>query len=57
MTGIKFKATWKFLRAEVEGIDMDIPILRVECSREYVEKLEAELIFRILKSIVEKYTS
>jgi hypothetical protein len=44
--------TWKFLRAEVEGFEEDLPTLRVEFSREYVEKLEAETIFKILKKIV-----
>jgi hypothetical protein len=47
--------TWKFVRAEVEGIDAETPTMRVEYSREYVEKLEAETIFKILKKIVSKY--
>lgn len=46
--------SWTFIRAEVEEIDSDLPVLRVEYSREYVEKLEAETIFKILKGIVSK---
>ena len=46
---------WKFLRAEVEGFEEDRPTLRVEYSREYVEKLEASHIFKILKTIVANY--
>lgn len=49
--------TWKFLRAEVEGFEEDKPTLRVESSREYVEKLEAESIFKILKTIVRNYSN
>ncbi|CAK0761964.1 hypothetical protein CCP3SC15_270027 [Gammaproteobacteria bacterium] len=44
--------TWTFIRAEVESIDADKPVMRLETSREYVEKLEAETIVRILKKIV-----
>jgi len=32
-----------------------MPRMRLEYSREYVEKLEAETILRILKGIVAKY--
>jgi hypothetical protein len=45
------------MRAEVEGIDADIPTLRIECSREYGEKYEAETILNILKKIVAKYVT
>lgn len=44
--------SWTFIRAEVENIASDKPIMRLETSREYVEKLEAETIVRILKKIV-----
>jgi hypothetical protein len=44
--------SWTFIRAEVECIDGDKPLMRLEISREYVEKLEAETIARILKKIV-----
>ncbi|NEO73642.1 hypothetical protein [Moorena sp. SIO3H5] len=44
--------TWKFLRAEVEAIEQERPIMRVEYSREYVGRLESETIFKILKGIV-----
>lgn len=47
--------TWKFLRAEVSDIETNRPTLTVEFSREYVEKLEAELIFKLLKQIVTQY--
>jgi len=43
---------WKFLRVEVEGITSELPSMKVEYSREYLEKLEAETIFKILKKIV-----
>jgi hypothetical protein len=45
---------WTFIRAEVEEIEADIPTLRVEYSREYVEKLEASTILKILKGIISK---
>jgi hypothetical protein len=47
--------TWKFLRAEIENIDTEQPTMRLEYSREYVEKLETETIFKILKTIVARY--
>lgn len=43
---------WKFVRAEVSGIRSDRPTLKTEYSREYVEKLEAETILKLLKGIV-----
>ena len=47
--------SWTFLRAEVEGLDSDRPSLQVEYSREYTEKIDAELILKILKGIVARY--
>ncbi|MCY7320294.1 MAG: hypothetical protein LH660_00425 [Phormidesmis sp. CAN_BIN36] len=47
--------TWKFLRAEIENIDTEQPTMSLEYSREYVEKLETETIFKILKTIVARY--
>jgi hypothetical protein len=47
--------SWTFLRAEVDEIEAQIPVLKVEYSREYVEKLEAEKILKILKAIVSKH--
>jgi hypothetical protein len=47
--------SWTLVRAEVEGIDTDLPTLRIEYSREYTEKTEAETIFKILKNIVAKH--
>lgn len=46
---------WTFVRAEVEGLDTDLPTLRIEFSREYTEKIEAFTIFKILKNIISKY--
>ena len=43
---------WKFMRAEVEGIDSEKPIIRIEYSREYAQKNEPEIILKILKGIV-----
>ncbi len=48
---------WTFVRAEVEGIDAELPTLRIELSREYMEKTEAETIFKILKYIVSKHVA
>lgn len=47
--------TWKFMRAEIAEIESDRPIMKLEYSREYVEKLEAATIFKILKGIVSRY--
>jgi hypothetical protein len=46
---------WKFLRAEIDGMEADKPSMRIEYSREYSEKLEADIIFKILKQIVSKH--
>ncbi|MEO0536237.1 MAG: hypothetical protein AAF215_20475 [Cyanobacteria bacterium P01_A01_bin.123] len=43
---------WTFVRAEVIGMESDRPVLHLESSREYSEKLEAETILKILKQIV-----
>ena len=43
---------WKFMRAEVEGIDSEKPTMRIEYSREYAQKSEPEIILKILKGIV-----
>ncbi|MCP4697653.1 MAG: hypothetical protein GY862_12495 [Gammaproteobacteria bacterium] len=43
---------WTFIRAELDEIESDKPVMQVETSREYVEKLEAETIVTILKNIV-----
>jgi hypothetical protein len=47
--------TWKFVRAEISEIEGDRPILKTEYSREYVEKLEATTILKILKGIVQHH--
>jgi len=46
---------WTFVRAEVSKIDTDYPLLVLEHSREYNETMEAEIILKILKSIVSDY--
>lgn len=45
--------TWKFLRAEVEGIEQERPIMRIEYSRDYLQRMESETICKILKGIVD----
>lgn len=49
--------TWKFLRAVITHLDSDLPTMTLEPSREYVQKLEAETILKILKHIVTTYTA
>ncbi|MDM8564765.1 hypothetical protein QUF74_03850 [Candidatus Halobeggiatoa sp. HSG11] len=44
--------TWKFLKVDVDKNDTNNIYMRVESSREYVEKLEIEYIFKLLKGIV-----
>jgi hypothetical protein len=44
--------SWTFVRARVEQIDSDLPLMTLEFSREYVEKIEAATILKILKNIV-----
>ncbi|EDN71384.1 hypothetical protein BGP_4631 [Beggiatoa sp. PS] len=48
---------WTFVRAEVSKIDTDYPLVILEHSREYNETMEAEMILKILKSIVANYLS
>lgn len=55
--GYTIADTWTFVKANISGIDKDIPTLCVEMSREYTEKLEAETIVKILKHIVSKYSN
>lgn len=44
---------WTFVRGRVTGFN-ETPAMTLETSREYTEKLEAETIFQILKSIAGK---
>jgi hypothetical protein len=44
--------SWTFLRAEVSQIQSDRPVLSIECSREYNERLETATILKLLKQIV-----
>ena len=46
---------WTFLRAEVSGLDAPKPELKIEFSREYSGKLEADEICKILKKIVQDF--
>ena len=46
---------WKFIRAEIEGIESEKPQMKLEFSREYSSKIEGEIILKILKKIVSKY--
>ncbi|MFM5997441.1 MAG: hypothetical protein ACKPFD_00455 [Dolichospermum sp.] len=48
---------WKFIRAEIGGIELDKPTIRLEFSREYSSKIEGEIILKLLKKIVSKYIS
>jgi hypothetical protein len=48
---------WKFIRAEIEGIESDNLKMTLEASREYSSKIEGETIFKILKNIVSKYVN
>lgn len=43
---------WKFVRAEVSNIELDRVKMKIESSREYSTKSEAEIILKILKKIV-----
>jgi hypothetical protein len=49
--------SWTFLRGEVSQFESDRPMLKVEYSREYSEKYDAEPILRILKQIVNRHTA
>ncbi len=46
---------WTFVRAKISEIDSDRPVMVLEHSKEYSENLEAEMILKILKSIVGGY--
>lgn len=49
--------SWTFLRGEVSQFETECPMLKVEYSREYSEKYDAELILKILKQIVGRHTA
>jgi hypothetical protein len=49
--------SWTFVHAQVAGLDTERPTLDIEVSSEYVEKVEMETILKILKNIVERYSS
>ena len=43
--------SWTFFRGEVQGFERDKPELLLESSREFSERLEAELILKLLKKM------
>ncbi len=47
--------TWTFLYGQVEKLETELPVMTVESSGEFSEKVETEKILRILKSIAGKY--
>lgn len=47
--------SWTFVRAEVSALDAEKPTLRSETSKEYVEKVDARIILKLLKAIVDRY--
>jgi hypothetical protein len=49
--------TWQFVKGEVSDIEAERPTLKTEYSREYDEKLEADIILKILKGIVNRYVA
>ncbi len=46
--------SWTFLQGVVKDFEADRPLMTVEHSREYIQRLEAVTIFQILKFIVDK---
>jgi len=48
--------SWTFVRGQVEALETERPILSIEASGEYVEKIEMEMILKILKSIISRYS-
>ncbi|NJK51961.1 MAG: hypothetical protein HC936_02555 [Leptolyngbyaceae cyanobacterium SU_3_3] len=49
--------SWTFLRGEVSQFEAARPMLKVEYSREYSEKYDAETILKILKQTVDRHLS
>jgi hypothetical protein len=49
--------TWTFAAGTVAEFEAEHPLFTVELSRQYEERIEAEAIVRILKSIVAKFTN
>lgn len=47
--------TWVFVRGEASSIADEKPVFSVAVSREYIERIEAEIILGILKAIVAKH--
>jgi hypothetical protein len=46
--------SWTFLQGVVKDFEADRPLMTVENSREYIQRLEAVTIFQILKFIIDK---
>lgn len=45
---------WTFIKATIEGIDLEKPTAIFESSKEYSSQLEAETILKIIKKIINK---
>jgi hypothetical protein len=48
--------SWTFVKGLVQALESDRPRLTVESSQEYAEKVDAEIILKLLKTIVIKYS-
>jgi len=46
---------WTFLRSRITDIEQDVPQMSIESTREYVERIEAETILKVLKYMVSHY--
>ncbi|EDN72289.1 hypothetical protein BGS_0514 [Beggiatoa sp. SS] len=46
---------WTFVSSVVRNFEDDCPTMTVDTSREYIQRLEAVTIFKILKFIIDKY--
>ena len=49
--------SWTFVHGIVQDFEAEHPVMTVELSREYAERIEAETILQILKFIVAKYAN
>jgi hypothetical protein len=49
--------SWTFLRARITDIESELPGMNIESTREYVEKIEAETILKVLKYMVSHYVA
>ena len=49
--------SWTFVKGLVQALESDRPRLTVESSQEYAEKVDAEIILKLLKTIVKNSNS